>query len=55
MKAIINRGSKFGYLDGKFLKNEKVHDAIYIHLKKGTAKKIIDTENTLMYILGNQK
>jgi hypothetical protein len=55
MKAIVNRNSKFGYLDGKFVKNEEVHDAIYIHLKKGTAKKIIDTDNTLMYILGAQK
>jgi len=55
MKAIVNRGSKFGYLNGKFVKNEEVHDAIYSHLKKGTAKKVIDTKTTLMYVLGEQK
>ena len=55
MKAIVNRNAKFGYLDGKFVKNEEVRSAIYSHLKQGTAKKVIDTETTLMYVLGEQK
>ena len=55
MKAIVNRDSKFGWLDGKFVKNEEVRDAIYSHVKQGTAKKVIDTDTTLMYILGVQK
>jgi hypothetical protein len=55
MKAIVNRDSKFGWLDGKFVKNEEVRDAIWMHIKQKTAKKIIDTDTTLMYILGAQK
>ena len=55
MKAIVNRDSKFGWLDGKFVKNEEVRDAIFMHIKRGTAKKLIDTDTTLMYILGAQK
>ena len=55
MKAIVNRDSKFGWLDGKFVKNEEVRNAIYSHIKQGTAKKVIDTDTTLMYILGEQK
>ena len=55
MKAIVNRNAKFGWLDGKFVKNDEVHNAIYSHIKQGTAKKVIDTNTTLMYILGEQK
>ena len=55
MKAIVNRNAKFGWLDGKFVKNDEVRNAIHSHLKQGTAKKVIDTDTTLMYILGEQK
>ena len=55
MKAIVNRNQKYGWLDGKIVKNEEVHDAIFNHMKQRTAKKIIDTDTTLMYILGAQK
>ena len=55
MKAIVNRDAKIGSIDGRFVKNEEVRDLIYKHLKQGTAKKIIDTDTTLMYILGAQK
>jgi len=53
MKAIINRQSDFGTLDGIITKNTIILHVINECLKKGIAKKVIDTENTLMYILDN--
>lgn len=53
MKAIINRESEFGTLNGIITKNTIIMQVINECLKKGIAKKIIDTENTLMYILNN--
>ena len=51
MKAIINRTKTFGTIDGVIKKNEEILKLINQHLKKGTAKLYVDTEETLMYIL----
>ena len=55
MKAIINRGEQFGMLNGVIMKNSEVLHVILKHLMQGTAKKIIDTDITLMYILKAEK
>jgi len=49
MKAIINRKLNFGTLNGVITKNDEVRKVVNQHLKKGTAKLLIDTEETLMY------
>lgn len=54
-KAIINRKSNFGTLDGVITKNEEIRKVVNQHLKQGTAKLLIDTEETLMYDLGEKK
>ena len=51
MKAIINRTVTYGMLNGIITKNEEIRKLINQHLKQGKAKLIIDTEETLMYIL----
>ena len=51
VRAIINRTKEHGTLDGVILKNEEIRKLINQHLKKGTAKLFVDTEETLMYIL----
>jgi hypothetical protein len=53
MIAIINRNSAFGTLDGVITKNEIIRNEINKHLKAGTAKKLVDTEDTLMYKLSS--
>jgi hypothetical protein len=55
MKAIINRQQNFGTLNGVITKNEEIKKVVNQHLKQGTAKLVIDTEETLMYILTEQK
>ena len=55
MKAIINRKETFGTLDEAITKNEIIRTEINKHLKTGTAKLLIDTDETLMYQLGEQK
>ena len=55
MKAIINNKSTFGTLNGVITKNSEIRTVVNQHLKAGTAKKLIDTEETLMYELGEQK
>jgi len=54
MTAIINRTSNFGTLNGVITKNEEIRKMINENLKKGTAKLLIDTEETLMYELLNK-
>jgi hypothetical protein len=50
MKTIvINRGLKFGALDGVFTLNSELQSMVVKALKAGKAKKLVDTENTLMY------
>ena len=51
MKAIINRNSNFGTLNKVITKNSEIIKLINEGLKNGTAKKIIDTDDTLMYEL----
>ena len=51
MKAIINRDSNFGTIGGVIMKNTEIQKVVNQHLKSGTAKKLIDTENALMYDL----
>jgi hypothetical protein len=55
MKAIINRTANFGTLNGVIAKNEEIRKVVNQHLKKGSAKLLVDTEETLMYDLGEQK
>ena len=54
MKAIINRDGNFGTLDGVIIKNDKIRTLVNKYIKSGTAKKLIDTETTLMYDLGEK-
>lgn len=49
MKAIINIGEKLGSIDGVICDNAKIRTIINNALKLGLAKKIIDSETTLMY------
>ena len=53
MKAIVNKDGNFGTLNGVITKNSEIQTAINQHLKAGTAKKLVDTETTLMYDLGD--
>jgi hypothetical protein len=55
MKAIINRTANFGTLNGVIMKNSEINKVVFTHLKQGTAKLLVDTEETLMYELGGQK
>jgi hypothetical protein len=55
MKAIINRQLNFGTLNGVITKNEEIRTIISKYLKQGNAKLIIDTDETLMYILTEEK
>ena len=55
MKAIINRTANFGTLDGVIATNEEIIKVVNQHLKQGTAKLLVDTEDTLVYVLGKQK
>jgi hypothetical protein len=55
MKAIINREQNFGTLNGVITKNDEIRKVVNQHLKQGTAKLLIDTEETLIYELGEQK
>ena len=49
MRAIINRNSTFGTLDGVIMKNDEIRRVVAQHLKQGTAMLLIDSEETLMY------
>jgi len=49
MKIIINRQSEFGTLNGVITKNCELQSLVTKGLKNGTARKIIDNEQTLMY------
>ena len=52
MKAIINREQTFGTINGVITKNNEIQSLINQHLKAGTARKLVDTDTTLMYELG---
>jgi hypothetical protein len=49
MKVIINRGQSFGTIDGVITETEKIYKLINVHLKAGTARLIVDNNETLMY------
>ena len=55
MKAIINRTSDFGLLNGVITKNEEIRNVVNQHLKQGAARLLIDTDETLMYELCSKK
>lgn len=55
MKAIINRQQNYGTLNGIITKNDEIRRVVNQHLKQGTAKLLVDNEETLMYELGEQK
>lgn len=55
MKAIINRDQNFGTLNGVITKNSEIQTVVNQHLRQGTAKLLVDTEQTLMYDLVEQK
>ncbi len=46
---VINRGLQFGTLNGVFTLNSELQKLVNKALKDGKAKKLVDTENTLMY------
>lgn len=50
--AIINRTTNFGTLNGVIKTNTEIKKLVFKNLKEGTAKKLVDTEETLMYKLG---
>ena len=52
MKAIINKTSNFGTLNGVITLNSDIRTVINKAIKNGEATKLIDTEETLMYQLG---
>lgn len=54
MKAIINRQQNFGTLNGVITKNDEIRKVVNQNLKQGTAKLLVDTEETLMYELGEK-
>jgi len=54
MKAIVIKDGNFGTLNGVITKNSEIQTVINQHLKAGTAKKLVDTETTLMYELGEK-
>jgi len=51
MKAIINKDQNFGTVDEVITKNSVIQTLINQHIKSGTAKRLVDTESTLMYEL----
>lgn len=54
MKAIIIKNKKFGSLNGEIIRNSEILTKVNQHIKSGTARILIDTEDTLMYEL-NEK
>ena len=54
MNAIVNKDGNLGMLNGVITKNSEIQTVINQHLKAGTAKKLVDTETTLMYELGEK-
>lgn len=55
MKAIINREQNYGTLNGVITKSDEIIKVVNQYLKQGTAKLLVDTEETLMYELGIKK
>ena len=45
----------YGTLDGIAISNSELFKLIAKHLKQGTAKKLVDTQYTLMYELTDKK
>ena len=54
MIVIINRNANFGTLDGVITEDSKLRKLVNQHLKQGTAKKLVDNDETLMYELGEK-
>lgn len=54
MKVIINRGKKYGTVDSKLTTTEDLYKLVNMHLKSGTAELLVDTDETLMYLLRSQ-
>ena len=50
---IINRNSEFGTYNGIITKNEELRSILNKNPKSGSAKKIIDNDETLMYSVGD--
>lgn len=53
-KVIICRGETFGTINGVVAKNSEIQCMVIKHLKAGTARKVLDTDTTLMYELGKK-
>ena len=51
MRAIINRGMKWGTLNGVIMFNTDIMKKVNEYLKQGKAKLLLDSEDTLMYLL----
>ncbi len=49
MKIIINRGEAFGTANGVIKPTAELNSAVLRAIKAGKAKKLVDTDETLMY------
>lgn len=50
---IINRNIEFGTYNGIITKNEELRSILNKNLKSGTATKLVDNDETLMYSVGD--
>lgn len=55
MEAIINRKMGFGTIGGVIKPNKEILAIVLKNIKSGTAKLLIDTDDTLMYRLEDNK
>ena len=51
MKIIINRTANFGTIDGVIKPNNELLSIVFKALKAGKAELMVDTNETLMYII----
>jgi hypothetical protein len=52
MNLVIHRGQPFSQFKGTYIPTTEALAIMYRALKEGKAKKIIDTEDTLGFIIG---
>jgi len=50
-KLIINRGQKFSTIDDQIIKTSSAISIMCAALKLGKAKKMVDNDTTLMYLV----
>jgi hypothetical protein len=52
-RAIINRTLNYGTLEGVIMENWKIEEIVDKALQNNLAKCVVDTDETLMYIIFN--